>query len=403
MKWLIGVLLASTLISGCAAPTTSPKQLMPQNLDVRAHPIVDVSLGNVSLGYAPQNAHEGEMLRSAFRQSLIRANIFSSSAANSLDIKLQTFAVDIPAFAAAFEVKTIGSYIVSTTRDRTVFETSVNTTGVSHAFEHFSGAERASIATRRAAAENIRIFIGRLSAYLKDNHDRVVALAHNSMSHERREKPKQKKSDRSSSGSSFFVDSLGHLITNAHVVENCKTVSIRIGGVDELATIVSSDETNDLALLKVGVKPKSFAIFQRDTRVRAGDPVVVFGFPFRGLLANSGSVTTGSVTALAGIGNDSRTMQITAPVQPGNSGGPAFDQYGRVIGIVKSKLNSLLVAKVTGDIPQNINFAIKAAAIGTFLATSDISPVKKNTTRKLEPADVGEIASLITFPLDCKL
>jgi S1-C subfamily serine protease len=74
---------------------------------------------------------------------------------------------------------------------------------------------------------------------------------------------------------------------------------------------------------------------------------VVYGFPLTGALASGGNVTTGNITALAGLGDDSRFLQISAPVQPGNSGGPLLDRNGSVVGIVVSKLNALGVASRT--------------------------------------------------------
>src|SRR5439155_21695916 len=97
--------------------------------------------------------------------------------------------------------------------------------------------------------------------------------------------------------------------------------------------------------------------------VRQGDGIVAVGFPLRGLLASGPNVTTGTISALAGLGDDSRYLQITAPVQPGSSGGPLLDQSGNVVGVVVGKLDALRVAQAIGDIPQNVNFAINAAVI----------------------------------------
>jgi S1-C subfamily serine protease len=92
---------------------------------------------------------------------------------------------------------------------------------------------------------------------------------------------------------------------------------------------------------------------------RLGEEIVVYGFPLAGLLASSGNVTTGNITALAGLGDDIRFLQISAPVQPGNSGGPVLDRNGNIVGIVVSKLDAIKTAIATQDIPQNVNFAIK--------------------------------------------
>jgi hypothetical protein len=103
--------------------------------------------------------------------------------------------------------------------------------------------------------------------------------------------------------------------------------------------------------------------------------VIVAGYPLQGLLTSKASVTTGIVSALAGPKEDKKLIQITAPVQPGNSGGPLVDSQGNVVGIIVSKLNGLRVARTIGSLPENINFAEEAfrprvgpAVIGDHLA-----------------------------------
>ena len=106
--------------------------------------------------------------------------------------------------------------------------------------------------------------------------------------------------------------------------------------------------------------------------------VVAVGFPLPGLLASEANVTTGIVSALAGIGDDTRFLQMTVPVQPGNSGGPLLDLEGRVVGVVVGKLDAVKVASVTGDIPQNVNFAIKAGVLRSFLDASAVGLARRD-------------------------
>src|SRR6516164_2463105 len=91
------------------------------------------------------------------------------------------------------------------------------------------------------------------------------------------------------------------------------------------------------------------------------------------LLASTANLSVGNVSALAGLGDDSRYLQISAPVQPGNSGGPLLDASGHLIGIVTSKLNAARVARFTGDIPENVNFALKAEVARIFLDSKGIA------------------------------
>jgi S1-C subfamily serine protease len=77
-------------------------------------------------------------------------------------------------------------------------------------------------------------------------------------------------------------------------------------------------------------------------------------------------------SAVAGLEDDTRILQISAPVQPGNSGGPLLDYSGNVVGVVEGKLNAITVFTVTDDLAQNVNFAIKANVVtswGDWMAT----------------------------------
>jgi TPR repeat protein len=140
-------------------------------------------------------------------------------------------------------------------------------------------------------------------------------------------------------GSGFYVSNSALILTNYHVIQNCTAVSV----LGATASVVGVDQQNDLALLSTSPRSGEVATLRGDPPVRAGERVVVVGFPLTGLLAEQANVTTGDVSSLAGINNDSRYLQITAPVQPGNSGGPLFDASGNVIGVVSAKLDAVSV------------------------------------------------------------
>ena len=125
------------------------------------------------------------------------------------------------------------------------------------------------------------------------------------------------------------------------------------------------------------------------------------GFPLRGLLANQANVTVGIVSATAGLQDDARFLQITAPVQPGNSGGPLFDRSGNIVGVIVAKLDALQVAELTGDIPQNVNFAIKAGVARTFLAANGVGYETAPSVDRLDTADVAETGRTITVAVEC--
>jgi TPR repeat protein len=203
-----------------------------------------------------------------------------------------------------------------------------------------------------------------------------------------------------STGSGFFVTAAGHVLTNAHVVEDCRRVSLT----DGLAlTVLDIDASSDLALLKTGGASTRTPLMLRQGRgVRLADSVVVAGFPLTGLLSSGLNVTTGAVSALAGPGDDRRLIQITAPVQPGNSGGPLLDSSGNVVGVVVSKLDALEVASITGDIPQNVNFAIALGTLQAFLDSNSIDYQTRASSSPKSNADVAEMARAATVQIECR-
>jgi S1-C subfamily serine protease len=135
--------------------------------------------------------------------------------------------------------------------------------------------------------------------------------------------------------------------------------------------------------------------------VRQGEDIVVYGFPLSGVLASGGNIAVGNITALAGLGNDSRFLQISAPIQPGNSGGPLLDRNGTVVGIVVAKLNALEIASATGDIPQNVNFAIKASVAAAFLDAQGVAHAESVAVGALSTPDIAERAKSFTVQVIC--
>jgi S1-C subfamily serine protease len=203
------------------------------------------------------------------------------------------------------------------------------------------------------------------------------------------------------SGSGFFVSKDGHVLTNNHVIENCTSIRVFVDQIEPVeAREIASDSTNDLALLSTGLKPTHVAAPRSGSRL--GEYVVAFGYPHADLLATSRNFTQGNVTALAGMGDDSRYLQISTPVQAGNSGGPLLDQSGNVVGIVTAKLNALKMALASGDLPQNVNFALKASIIASFLDIHGIKYTPGSATSAFKPEELADQAKSMSVFILCK-
>jgi serine protease Do len=173
------------------------------------------------------------------------------------------------------------------------------------------------------------------------------------------------------SGSGFFISADGYILTNNHVVEGADKITVRTNGERTLtATLVGRDPSTDIAVIKVTGANFPFVDFENKAKPRVGDWVIAVGNPFD----LGGSATAGIVSALARprVSGNSYVdyMQIDAPINRGNSGGPTFDVYGRVVGV-----NTAIVSPTGGsvgigfDIPADVAQSISKQLIATGKVT----------------------------------
>jgi serine protease Do len=208
------------------------------------------------------------------------------------------------------------------------------------------------------------------------------------------------------SGTGFFV-APNLLVTNNHVIKECtKPIQVRYPERESyVATIYGQDNANDLALLRTGMSNRSVASFRFQPRL--GERVATYGFPYSGLLSSSGNFTLGDITALSGMKDDTRFLQISTPTQPGNSGGPLLDMSGRVVGVVVAQLSAMTMMAAEGSVPQNVNFAIQPSIVTNFLSAKGVTPKVDNSgtdakPRDLSPPDVADIAKEFTVQIYCQ-
>ena len=207
-----------------------------------------------------------------------------------------------------------------------------------------------------------------------------------------------------STGSGIVVDAQGHVLTDNHVVAACADLHVvDTNGTTSEASVAARDPANDLALLDTRHRWQGRASFRDSGSLQAGETLVATGFPLVGVVSPDMAVTTGSVTTLTGIHGDSRQFEFSAPVEPGNSGGPVLDDTGHVVGVTVGTLNSLLVAVASGGaMPQNVNFAIKSSSAHAFLDANHVAFDQGGGGRTMSPADVANLAHRFTVRVECR-
>ena len=192
------------------------------------------------------------------------------------------------------------------------------------------------------------------------------------------------------SGSGFFINNSGYAITNYHVVGSSKKVKVKALKNSFNGKVIAIDAVNDLALLKISTKNKYFFNITNTDTERL-DNIITAGFPYGESFSDHVKSTTGIVSALVGPGNNSSQFQISAAIQPGNSGGPVIDaNNGSVVGIAVSKLDTEKFIEMYKSIPENINFAIKSSVLKGFLKSNKAN-YETSDRKKLTNKEINEL------------
>lgn len=168
-------------------------------------------------------------------------------------------------------------------------------------------------------------------------------------------------------GTAFFVNN-HDLVTAAHVVEGCARLA-RVDGAP--LDLVAIHPDLDLALLSASARSRAWIALGGAALL--GQRVFALGYPYYGDYGTGLNMTAGNVSAMAGLGDDPEALTITAPVQPGNSGGPLLGRDGRLLGVVVARLDHLKVAEATGSLPENVNYAVEGAALLAFLSAQGVA------------------------------
>ena len=163
-------------------------------------------------------------------------------------------------------------------------------------------------------------------------------------------------------GTGFFVTDDGYFVTYAHRVDDLSRVRVLTSAGILTAWVVHRDTVNDLALMKVTGSFKSLPVIS-SSRLRQGGKVFTLGHPNPDAQGLEPVQTSGDISRLVGVGDDPRTLQISAAIQPGNSGGPLVNEHGNVVGVVVARVDALKLLAPKATLPQGVNYAIRSTRL----------------------------------------
>jgi len=206
-------------------------------------------------------------------------------------------------------------------------------------------------------------------------------------------KSSTKKKSEPSSGSAFFINDSGYIITNYHVVEGCNNKSKIIYKTKEYkAKLIAKDDYLDLALLKAEINNNDFIIMSNKPPKKL-QRIIAAGYQFGKYLSDDMKFTSGIISSLKGAKDDSTRLQIDAALNPGSSGGPIVDENtGELVAVAVSGLRK--------DISEAINFGIKAGSVKNFLESNQINV--STSAKKYGSENIGDLLEKTVLYTFCK-
>ena len=194
-----------------------------------------------------------------------------------------------------------------------------------------------------------------------------------------------------SSGTGFYVSKNGHMITNNHVIDGCKNIKTIFDGNEYEAKVLAVDKMNDLAIIQSNAKPKLvYKVSSKDAGLL--EEVIVAGYPLGKKVSAAIKATSGTVTAMAGIGDNYAEFQTDAALNSGNSGGPIIDENGNVVGVAVSKIQQEGV--------ESFNFGVKSSVLKIFANANNLKFDSQNN-RAMKKKDLGKLITEATVYIEC--
>tara|TARA_B100000963_G_C22556644_1_gene639337 strand:+ start:135 stop:1250 length:1116 start_codon:yes stop_codon:yes gene_type:complete len=208
----------------------------------------------------------------------------------------------------------------------------------------------------------------------------------------KKQEPKDSEIVAAASGTGFFVSRTGHIITNFHVIEGCDKNKLSFDGKEIEANTLAIDKMNDLAILKSNLRPtKVYPVSTQDAQLL--EDIIIAGYPLGKKVSAAIKTSKGSITALAGYGDNYSEFQTDAALNQGNSGGPIMNQKGNVVGVAVANFG-----KKEGV--ESFNFGIKSSTLRTFASSNGLDFLPPNT-RELSNKELGQLITQGTVYLEC--
>ena len=202
------------------------------------------------------------------------------------------------------------------------------------------------------------------------------------------------------SGTGFFVNDRGQVLTAAHVVHDCPVTEVKVDGKSMDAKVAAESLLLDLAVIDTGSASTHVIPLRIGTTFDLGESVTNIGYPLAGVLTASPNVTRGNVSSREALAGSLGQFQFSAPVQPGSSGGPVVSESDELLGVTVGTLSIQgLIQK--GMLPQNVNFALDARYAAAFMDRNKVTYVSVPANHKSEAHSATEMALPAVVQLLC--
>jgi S1-C subfamily serine protease len=193
------------------------------------------------------------------------------------------------------------------------------------------------------------------------------------------------------SGTGFFINRDGILLSNYHVIQGCASVSLYHNGAKYPSSIIASDRTNDIAIISSSKKSNQYFRVDKDGPSLL-EEIFVAGYPLGLKVSNALKISSGRVSSLAGFGDNYANFQLDAAINPGNSGGPIINKKGNVVGIAVTYLPDA----------QGFNFGIKSSTVNSFVNSNKINFTSPNMT-EMSTKDLSRLMNEATVFIECSM